>query len=73
MLFSDGVSEAMSRTDDEFGESRLLELVQAGLDLPVETLVQQTIDAVRDFTTGVPQGDDITVMIVRYLGPSDAA
>lgn len=68
VLFSDGVPEAIAADDEEFGEARLLEIVQAGRDLPVELLVQQVTTALHDFTAGAPQSDDVTVMVVRYLG-----
>ncbi len=69
VVFSDGVSEAMSRSGEEFGDDRLLEVSQAGLHGSVQTLVDQIIAAVRVFTIGAPQSDDITVMVLRYLGP----
>lgn len=66
--FSDGVSEAMSESGEEFGDDRLLEVAQAGVALPVEEQVERIVAAVRQFTLGAPQSDDITVMVVRYLG-----
>lgn len=73
VLFSDGVSEAMSLAGEEFGDDRLLAVAQAGLALPVETQVERIVEAVRHFTIGAPQSDDITVMLIRYLGEGTPA
>jgi hypothetical protein len=32
-------------------------------------LVERMLGAVRAFTRGAAQSDDITVMVLRYLGP----
>jgi serine phosphatase RsbU (regulator of sigma subunit) len=68
IVFSDGVSEAMSHTGEEFGDERLLEALHAGGDIGAEALVDHLIAAVRVFTHGAAQSDDITAMVVRYRG-----
>jgi len=70
IVFSDGVSEAMNSQAEEFGDDRLLAAVnEAGLtSAPV--LVDRVIGAVRAFTRGAAQSDDITCMVIRYLGAS---
>ena len=63
------MTEATNGEGIEFGDERILERVQAspsGIE-PGE-LVGQVIAAVREFTVGKPQGDDITVLVVRYRG-----
>ena len=69
ITFSDGVSEAADSEGSDFGDERILECVRkspSGIE-PGE-LVEQVMAAVREFTVGEPQGDDITVMVVRYRG-----
>lgn len=68
VIFSDGVSEAMSHTGEEFGDDRLLAVSQEGIADSVHDLVERIVAAVRGFTKGAPQSDDITVMVLRYLG-----
>jgi sigma-B regulation protein RsbU (phosphoserine phosphatase) len=74
VIFSDGVSEAMDGAGDEFGDDRLLAAIEAShggneeVDAP--RLVDDVIAAVRVFTAGAPQSDDITAMVVRYRGQS---
>ncbi|MCC7185264.1 MAG: SpoIIE family protein phosphatase [Acidobacteria bacterium] len=69
VVFSDGVSEALDSAGEEFGDDRVLASVQAAAGTDAQTLVRQVFDAVRDFTAGTAQGDDITAMVIRYLGP----
>lgn len=74
VVFSDGVSEAMSATGEEFGDDRLLSVIetarQSNEEIDAEHLVDQLIAGVRAFTAGAPQSDDITAMVVRYrTGP----
>ena len=37
-------------------------------DVSSQALVEQIVAAVRAFTKGAAQSDDITVMVIRYLG-----
>jgi sigma-B regulation protein RsbU (phosphoserine phosphatase) len=68
IIFSDGVSEALNSAGEEFGDDRLqAEAERAGSD-PATTVVERVVNAVRTFTKGAAQSDDITVMVIRYLG-----
>jgi sigma-B regulation protein RsbU (phosphoserine phosphatase) len=72
VVFSDGVSEALNRDGDEFGDERLLDAINAVQtrepEIDATHFVEEVIKAVRVFTAGAPQSDDITAMIVRYRG-----
>ena len=69
MLFSDGVSEAFNVAGEDFGEARLIELAaRAAGQRSAQALVEQIIAGVRAFAKGAAQSDDITVMVIRYLG-----
>jgi serine phosphatase RsbU (regulator of sigma subunit) len=72
VIFSDGVSEALSATEDEFGDDRLIEAVIKAGKGSVQDVVNELLDAVRAFTHGAPQNDDITVVVVRYRQPARA-
>ena len=63
------MSEASNAEGTEFGDERILECAQASpKDIEPGELVTQVMTAVRDFTEGEPQSDDITVLVVRYRG-----
>jgi serine phosphatase RsbU (regulator of sigma subunit) len=68
VIFSDGVSEAFNSAGEDFGEARLQEVAQQGVKEAAHALVDHIIAAVRAFTKGAAQSDDITVMVLRYLG-----
>jgi serine phosphatase RsbU (regulator of sigma subunit)/pSer/pThr/pTyr-binding forkhead associated (FHA) protein len=66
VVFSDGISEALSASAEEYGEARIIDVVQrnAGLDPP--RLLEALFTDVREFARGAPQSDDITAMVLRY-------
>jgi sigma-B regulation protein RsbU (phosphoserine phosphatase) len=68
LVFSDGVSEALSASNEEFGEPRLQTLVSSHLNDHPDAMLERVLDAVREFTTGAVQNDDVTALVVRYTG-----
>ncbi len=68
IVFSDGVSEAMSASNDEYGEDRILQTVQQHLTAEPPEMLQAIFTDVRAFTKGAAQSDDITALVLRY-GP----
>jgi serine phosphatase RsbU (regulator of sigma subunit) len=66
VLFSDGVTEAENSAHDLFEVSGLSNVLAGRKNVPVEELQQSVFDAVRDFTKGAEQSDDITLLVVRY-------
>lgn len=68
---SDGVLEALGgdgHQSEEFGEGRVLEVVRAHREQSAQEIVQQLVTAVRTFTGGAPPRDDMTAVVVRFLG-----
>jgi serine phosphatase RsbU (regulator of sigma subunit) len=72
VVFSDGVSEALNAAEEEFGDDRVLAAIAEAGTRDAQAVVSHVFDAVRQFTAGTAQGDDITAMVVRYLGPTGA-
>lgn len=68
IVYSDGVSEARSSSDEEFGDPRLIEVVRGNLQQSPAGMLEAILGAVRKFTEGAPQSDDVTALVVRYLG-----
>ena len=68
LLFTDGVTEAIDRNEQFFGEDRLQQLLARNSEAKAEDLVRTCHRAVEDFAAGMPQADDITVLALRYLG-----
>jgi sigma-B regulation protein RsbU (phosphoserine phosphatase) len=70
VLYSDGLSEARNPEDVEFGEERLTSVVSSGLGDVPQAILDRLVEAVRAFSSGCPQGDDLTAVVVRFTGPS---
>jgi sigma-B regulation protein RsbU (phosphoserine phosphatase) len=68
IVFSDGVSEAMSAAGEEYGEGRILSVVQQHIALEPQKLLDALFSDVREFARGAAQSDDITGMVVRFGG-----
>ena len=66
VVFSDGISEAMSATGEEYGESRIIDCVQRNAALDPGRLLDALFADVREFARGAAQSDDITAMVLRY-------
>src|SRR5262249_9396743 len=63
-IYTDGITEAFDAHDDEFGEGRLVETLQAHRDLPPRDLIAAIYDGVRRFSPH-EQHDDMTVIVAR--------
>ena len=70
VLFTDGISEAANTQRDRFGSERLESLVAKNTRAGLEDIQTAIMSAVEEFTGGEPQADDITLLMVRYLGTS---
>jgi len=64
LAYSDGVTEP-ENDYGEFGEARLIDLVQENRDLPLERISQIVTDAVEDWIGGGEQPDDVTLVLAR--------
>ena len=65
LLLSDGVPEARSPADEEFGEDRALEIVRREQTNSATEIVQTLLAEVRGFSEpGSPQ-DDMTAVVVK--------
>jgi phosphoserine phosphatase RsbU/P len=64
VLYTDGVTEAMSSTGDFFGEDRLREVIRARRGDPAALILRAIWDAVRGFRGG-EHHDDLTVVVVK--------
>ncbi len=70
-VYTDGVAEATDSHDELYGAERMIDALNENLDAkPAELLpaVKRSIDA---FVGDAPQFDDITMLNLQYIGPSD--
>jgi len=64
LAYSDGVTEP-ENDFGEFGERRLIELVQENRDLPLDRITEIVTAAVDDWIGGAEQPDDVTLVLAR--------
>jgi serine phosphatase RsbU (regulator of sigma subunit)/pSer/pThr/pTyr-binding forkhead associated (FHA) protein len=67
VIYSDGVSEAVNPTGEEFGPTRLYEVVARNLDASASGIRDRIESALTKFCQGTPAADDITLVIVKRL------
>jgi sigma-B regulation protein RsbU (phosphoserine phosphatase) len=65
VFYTDGVTEAMSVNNEEFGEERLRRVMQSCSEGTARDILQAIVKAVRDFTGDAPQSDDLTLFVVK--------
>jgi sigma-B regulation protein RsbU (phosphoserine phosphatase) len=65
VIFTDGVSEAMNRDLEEWGETRLAETVRKSTTLAAPGLIAAIMSAADAFAAGAPQHDDMTLVVAR--------
>jgi sigma-B regulation protein RsbU (phosphoserine phosphatase) len=67
LFYSDGVSEAMNASGDEFGRENIAEVMHAQHGRPAKEIVDAVFAAVAAFRGDALQNDDITALAVRAL------
>lgn len=72
-LYSDGITEAESPTDEEYGLERLVACLAEHRDSPLGEIVEEIDRATTRFAEGLPQRDDQTVVLLRRHGLSYSA
>ena len=65
VMYTDGVTEALNDQWEQFGTERLEAVVKQHSKASSEELAEHILEAVRQFTSGVAQSDDITLLILR--------
>ena len=69
VVYSDGVTEAHNLAGEEFGEARLITVLERYTRGSAAIVLEQIINAVKEFALGAEQYDDVTALVVKYTGP----
>ena len=64
-FYTDGLTEAMDRTMNAFGEERLMDAVATRRQEPLEELARGVLADIRRFVDGAEQYDDMTFLVLR--------
>jgi len=66
VTYTDGISEAMTHEDEEWGEDRMMVAAAAcPKDASAEQVMKAIFDEADKFTAGAPQHDDMTMLILK--------
>jgi len=69
-LYTDGVPEALNARQEQFSESRLHGLLREADGAGPAELIGRVVEAIRHFTAGAAQSDDLTALAARWCGPA---
>ena len=69
-LFSDGVPEAQSKTEQEWGETSLREHLDKTKDGSAQSIINQIIAEIDRFADSAAQHDDITLLVLKPVDKS---
>ena len=64
LLYTDGVTEAHNAKSELYGEERLIKVMENTKDSPGEQVLECILDDVNRYAEGVPQFDDMTMVIL---------
>ena len=64
-IFTDGVTEALNKAAEEFGDRQLLEVLQQSFACTPEEIWDHVIKSVGEWQSDLPQYDDITLIVAK--------
>jgi phosphoserine phosphatase RsbU/P len=65
LIYTDGLIEAVNQHEEEFGESRVIDILKAAPREPAAQTLQRLLGSARAFTGSQRQYDDLTAFVVR--------
>lgn len=70
-LYTDGVTEALNRSQEFFSDERLLAELGNRTQMDVEGITREIRGKISEYTGSAPQSDDIAMMLIRFNGPGE--
>ena len=67
-VYTDGVTEMMNSRGEEYGEERMIADLGTQAGKPLEEMGNHVYKKANEFADGVQQFDDLTYLLMRYLG-----
>jgi len=61
------VTETFDENENEFGVSRLEELIRQNKNLGSEEIAERIITGLKEFAVGNPSADDVTLLILKRV------
>jgi sigma-B regulation protein RsbU (phosphoserine phosphatase) len=67
VIYSDGVTDAIDETEEQYGEERLMLAVEENATRSAEGLVERILESVNLHAGNSPQLDDMTLVVVKRI------
>ena len=67
LIFTDGVVEAVNDTGTDYGEERLISILNSGTETPPAKMLSRIMVDLDFFVGNTPQQDDITCLVIRAI------
>jgi sigma-B regulation protein RsbU (phosphoserine phosphatase) len=64
-LYTDGLTEALNLTGEEFGTNRMMETLKSISSLPVSQIRDEFVKRVKEWCFGMPLYDDLTFVVMK--------
>ncbi|HZG60065.1 MAG TPA: PP2C family protein-serine/threonine phosphatase [Anoxybacillus sp.] len=71
-FYTDGILEAQNKEGHRYKLERLVHTLLSNLDKEIKEIGQCVVDSVNEFTEGVPQKDDITMVLLKISNSSSS-
>ena len=68
LFYTDGITEAMNRSDEIFGYRRLEEIVTRSAHLGADAIKEGVLSGLTEFTRGAPLADNVTLVVAKVKG-----
>ena len=65
-LYTDGVTEAFSKDDEQFGDKRLSDVLNKSTSKSIDATIQSVKRSIKTFTKNCEQSDDITMLLLEF-------
>lgn len=65
VIYTDGITEAMNKAGEQYGNDRLIEFIKTNSDLHPDEFTEKLDADINRFTAGAPQNDDITLVVIK--------
>jgi sigma-B regulation protein RsbU (phosphoserine phosphatase) len=67
VFYTDGLTEARNKKNEEFGEERFLKSIKEYFEKSAELVLKNIFTEIRRFSKGATQHDDMSMVVVKVL------
>lgn len=71
VCFTDGLVEAFNSYREEYGTDRLKQVLSRSAEMDAQSILEEIIDDLMLFSSGVPREDDLTIIVLKRKKSSD--